>query len=146
MNITFLFLSVFSLLLVILEGSVSSLPWLVVWFLCLLIVRKSPWVLGLAFVCGMLLDIFLLRPVGETSLFLSVSLFLVWLYDRKYEIDSLPFVVFSSFGISFAYLLLFGAKQVLLQAGMSCVIGVVFYLILHFVFVQEHRRRASYGL
>ena len=86
----------------------------------------------LAFVAGMLLDVFALRQVGQTSIFLLLIVFLLLLYQRKYEINSYPFVLISSFVGSLVFLLLFGYGNVIVLAVLSSVIGVVLFGIRRF--------------
>jgi len=130
-----------SVLLLFLEGTVLSLPLVLVLLLCITIVYKKVFVFPLAFFFGLLLDVLLVRPLGETSLFFCVFLLLILLYKRKYEIDSLLFVLFSSFVGSFVYLFLFKYTDVILQSIISCGIASLVYFFLHFSF--RRRRNAE---
>lgn len=112
-----------------LEGTVTTLPLVLLFLLALGIARQDEAVFVLALLAGILLDILALRPVGETGIFYVVFLFLVLLYDRKYEIHSLPFMVVSSFLGSFVYLLLFVRQEIFLQSVASVFLGVVIFLV-----------------
>jgi len=81
----------------------------------------------LAFLAGMLLDAFALRPLGEASIFLLLIVFLLLLYQRKYEINSYPFVLISSLAGSLVFLLIFGYGNAIWLAVFSSVIGVVLF-------------------
>jgi hypothetical protein len=120
-----------SVFFVLLEGGVSSLPLLLVLFLCALIVRRVWWIFPLAVLSGILLDVMQLRNLGETSLFFVVFLLLISLYERKYETNSLVFVGVSSFFGSLVYLVLFGYHAVVLQSIISCLLAAVLFLCLH---------------
>jgi hypothetical protein len=50
------------------------------------------------------------------------------LYQRKYEINSYPFVIFSSLAGAYAYLLLFGRASIF-QAGVCSVLATVLFTI-----------------
>lgn len=63
----------------------------------------------LTFCFGVLLDVFSFAPLGASSLFFTVMLFLLFLYGRKYEVASMPFVVVFSFLANVLYGMLFSA-------------------------------------
>jgi cell shape-determining protein MreD len=50
-----------------------------------------------AFVTGIFFDAFSIHPLGGTSMFLLGFVFLIMLYQRKYEIYSYQFVMIISF-------------------------------------------------
>ncbi|HVA97011.1 MAG TPA: hypothetical protein VND99_05125 [Candidatus Acidoferrales bacterium] len=90
---------------------------------------RNPFVFSLAFLTGVLLDAFALRPIGGTSIFFLVSILLVLLYQRKYEINTYPFVFIASFIGSIVYLIVFGYQAVIVQAGISSVFSVLIYSV-----------------
>ena len=120
-----------SLFFLLIEGSISSLPILLIFFLCITIVRKELWIFPLAFIFGILLDVFQIHPLGETSLFFCIFFFLVLLYKRKYEIDSFPFLLVASFFGSFIYLLIFHYNDIILQSIINSCLSIVIYVFLH---------------
>jgi len=71
---------------VFLEGTVTTLPLTLVCLLCLTIYKREGIVFLIAFLAGLLLDILRVNMVGESSLFFVVFVFLILLYQRKYEI------------------------------------------------------------
>lgn len=113
----------------LLEGTVTTLPLVLLFLLALGIARQDEAVFILAVLAGILLDILALRPVGITGIFYVVFLFLMLLYDRKYEIHSLPFMAVSSFLGSFVYLLLFVRQEIFLQSVISVFLGVIIFLV-----------------
>lgn len=110
--------------------SVTTLPLVFVAILCLFVLTKKLSVILLAVFLGLILDIFSLNVFGKTSLFFVVFLFLVGLYDRKFEIQTLPFVIISSFLGSTIYLLMFGSYYILWQALVSSLIAVLIFKFL----------------
>ena len=104
---------------ILLETTVTSIPFIFVLLFLLLVITRHGYVFVLAFLTGVVVDTLSLRPVGETSIYLLCFLFLVLLYRRKYEIYSFPFVILSSFFGSCLYLLILGGDSILLQ-GLIC--------------------------
>lgn len=117
-------------LAVLLEGSITTLPLTLVCLLCLTIIKRDDKVFIAAFVAGLFLDIFALRQLGGTSIFFLLFVFLLLLYQRKYEIYSTPFVLVASFIGSALFLFTFGYGNVLGQAVLSTLIGSVLFLII----------------
>ena len=98
---------------------------------CAVIFKRS-WLFFLAAVIGFFLDLFLLRLLGQTGLFLAVFVLLIFLYERKFETQTLSFVLLSSFLGSFFYLWLFKYQMVLLQSLITALLSVlIFYVILN---------------
>ena len=123
----------FSLLLIpsiLLETTVTTIPFIFVFLFLLLVITRQGFVFLLAFFSGIFIDVLSLRPVGETSAYLLCFLFLVLLYRRKYEIYSFPFVVISSFAGSSLYLLFFGGDTILLQGLICAVLSFVLFTII----------------
>jgi cell shape-determining protein MreD len=113
----------------LLEGTITTLPLVLVCILCLGIFRRDALTFFIAFFAGFLLDALLLHPVGKTSLFFVTFLFLVSLYQRKYEINSVPFVLAASFIGSVIFLWIFGDRNILLQSVLSSVIATVLFSV-----------------
>jgi len=101
---------------VFLEGTVTTLPLVFVLLLLMTIWQRSSIVFIFAFFAGVVLDMLQLQIPGETSLFLLVFLFFVLLYERKYEIDSLPFVAIAAFVGSLLFCGIFGYSSMWAQA------------------------------
>ena len=113
-----------------LECVATTLPLLLVFTSIILILRRKLWVFGLAFFGGLILDVLRVHELGVTSIFLVVWLFLVLLYERKYEIATIQFVLASSFFGSLLYLWIFGYKDMLMQAVVSSMVSVALFWIL----------------
>lgn len=129
-NYLFLFIVILALFL---EGTMTTLPLV---FLCLVILTifmRNLFLFVLAFLAGIFLDAFALRPVGETSIFLLLFVFLLLLYQRKYEINSYPFVFIASFVGALIYLLIFGYQHAYWLASLSAVFAVFVFGIFRFM-------------
>lgn len=113
-----------------LEGVVTALPLFLIAVLVMLILQKNSLVFVLAFLGGLILDVTAVRPAGGSSLFLVGFLFFILLYKRKYEIATVLFVWASSFFGSFLYLWFFGYGDVLMQALVGSIVGVLLFVIL----------------
>lgn len=124
-----LFVWLFAIFLAIVEGSVWALPVLIAFLLPFIVIKKEPWVFPIAFVAGLLLDTLTLGVVGLRSLFFILLLFVVLLYERKFEVQTIPFVFFSSFLGSLLYLYLFGYDLVFPQAVVGSIVAVMFFLL-----------------
>ncbi len=123
--IFFVFLMLFSFL----QAGITTLPLILNVLIVLFVLKKQTWVLFVALMVGFLLDAFLLRTLGESSLLFMIILLFIAFYERKFEIATLPFVLLSSFGASAFYLGVFGAKNILLQTGASVAIAGLLFLI-----------------
>jgi cell shape-determining protein MreD len=117
------------LLLVIIEGVLTTLPLTLVFLLCLTVMKRQEWIFLLAFSAGILLDVFLLRQIGITSILFISYVFLLLLYQRKYETATMPFVMIASFVGSILYLLITAQDAVLLQGVLSTVITITAFAL-----------------
>jgi hypothetical protein len=125
-------ISLFILLIfsIFFEGALTALPLVLITLICLTIQMKNSGVFWIAFFAGIFLDAFALRPIGGTSIFLLFFVFLMLQYQRKYEINSYPFVFISSFVGSLLFLVLFGYDSVIVRASESTIIAVVLFGII----------------
>ncbi len=126
----------------LLEGTITTLPLVLIVLLCGLIINKRRTVFYAAFVSGLLLDIFLLQTPGGSALFLLLFLYLILLYQKKYEINSYPFVAVSSFVGSYLYLFIFGHSNILPLAVISCIIAFVLLAVGRFAKSQGQRKNS----
>lgn len=116
------------ILLVLIEGTMTSLPLVLIFLLCLMVMKRAEWIFLLALVSGVVLDIFTLRPIGTTSLLLVIFVFMVLLYERKYEIATIPFVAGASLVGSFLFLRILGYLSIL-ESLTSCVLAIVAFIL-----------------
>lgn len=115
----------------IFESSLTTLPLVFIVLLCLTVVFKQNFIFGLAFLFGLLFDLISFKTLGISSIYFLIALFLVLIYQSKFEITTNSFVVVASFLGSFLYLFLMGYNNnVLLQAILSSIIGLIIFRIL----------------
>ncbi len=112
------------------EAFFTTMPLVYVFLLTLFIRTKLALLFPIAFFFGILLDMLALRPYGQTSMVYMVVFFLVLLYERKYEVTTVPFFFLSSFFGSMLLLSLYGSSNIFAQSILVAVIGVVFFSIL----------------
>lgn len=126
------FLFFLLILSLILESSVTTLPLVFVALLVFTLTNKKNYVFLLAFIVGIIFDALSFRLLGLSSIYLTLALFLVLIYQSKFEIMSINFVLISSFVGSLGFLLFLGlGDNILFQAIFSSLIAVVL-----FIFVQ----------
>ena len=65
-----------------------TIPLSLILLLNFAIATKKTSVFLAGFICGLILDILLLNPLGQTSIFFVVFLALVFLYERKFDIQT----------------------------------------------------------
>lgn len=121
-----------------LESSLTSMPLVFLILLCIAIIERKEWVFLVAFVAGVVLDILTFRTVGETSLFFTVFIFLVFLYERKFETGTKPFVFISSLIGSFVFLLIFyPGKFIVFESIINAAIGILLFTFLSRINLQK---------
>lgn len=119
------------LLALILEVSITSIPFVFLVLLCLVVILKANWLFTAAFVFGLLFDLLSFKTLGVTSAFLVVFLFLVLLYQSKFEITTSYFVLIASFLGSLLFLFLQGYTQlILVQAVLSAIIALLLFKLM----------------
>lgn len=106
----------------ILQGSLVSFPLVFVSLFVFAVKTKSNYIFIIAFVLGLILDSLYLKPLGMTSLFFLLLFFAVFIYERKFEINSLSFIFIFSFVGSMVLFLLLGDSSVLLKSLITSVV------------------------
>ncbi len=140
-------LYVLLLLLLFIEGLITTAPLVFVTLMVFFICTKKEIVFLFAFIAGILLDALLVLPLGLHSLFFVVFLLFVILYERKFEIQTIPFVLLSASIGSFCYVIAFDNNSLLLQMYEVCA-GTVFAIVLFFIFrtfTKNPHPHASHG-
>lgn len=118
------------LCLILVLSTLTTIPLIVVVLLCFTVISKKSWVLLAALIAGLLTDLFLVRTVGATALFLVGFTALVLLYQRRFEIQTAVFVGIASFLGSFFYLWFFGYQMVFIQAFINSLLSVLFFRVM----------------
>lgn len=128
----------FLFVLLFLESTVTTMPITLGFLLLIHIAQKDYFVFPLAFFSGLLLDILLVRSLGATSIFYVLFLCFVFMYEKKFEVQTPLFVFFALFLGSIGYLWVVGYKSILLSA----VVTAIFFSAL-FVILQRLRYELS---
>lgn len=129
MKIIFALLIIASLFL---EATVTTIPLVFFLLLFLTLLYRSYWIFPIGFLSGILLDSVLFRTLGITSLFFVAFSFIVLMYQRKFEISTLPFVFAASFLGSFVYLLLFSSGNLIIfQAVLCALVAILIFKFIH---------------
>lgn len=114
----------------IILSSFTTIPILIsLLVVCAVVFRKS-WVFFAAFLLGLIIDLFQLRLLGQTALFFVIFVFLLFLYERKFETRTLAFVFIATFSGSIIYLLTFGYSNVLIQSLASSLLAALTFKII----------------
>ena len=129
----------------LLEGALTTLPLTLICLLCFTIIKRDTSVLPLAFATGFFLDIFRVQSIGTTSLFFICFLFLVLLYQKKYEIYSAPFAMISALLGSAVYLWVFGHKEIVPLAIVSSAVATILFAIIRYLTEShEHKQKTKF--
>ena len=117
-------------LLIIVLNSLTTIPFSIAAIAVSTVLFKKSWVFFAAFILGLFLDLFLLRPLAQTSLFFVLFVFIIWLYERKFETQTFAFVFAATFLESLIYLMIFGYQMIFLQAFINALLAVLFFKFL----------------
>src|SRR3989344_3834439 len=115
--------------LAVILSALTTIPVIVSMILCFTVVSKSSKIFILAILGGLLIDIFFLRTLGSTSLFLVIFTFMIFLYQRRFEIQTYAFVFMGTFLGSIIYLKIFGYDQILLQSLVSSLLALFLFRV-----------------
>lgn len=121
------FLFAFLVVALILEGTVTTLPLVLVSLILLTIELKNNDMFLYAFLAGIVLDIFLVRPVGTSSVFFLITLLMIFLYDRKYELRSHFFVAVITMFMTVLYSIFFPAPHPLFMTLTTTLLSLFLY-------------------
>jgi len=123
-KLTFFLLITFAILF---EGTITSIPIVLDVLLVFYILKRKSRIFITAFILGIILDVFMVRTLGLTSIFFIAFIFVVFLYERKFETVTYPFVFFASFLGGFFYLWIFKYDHIFVQAVVSSIITVLLF-------------------
>lgn len=114
----------------VISGTLTTFPFVLVLLLNFAVITKKSWIFAASFLTGLFLDIFSFNALGRTSLFFLLFIFIVILYDKKFEIQTYPFVFISSFLGSLVYLIMLVYPSVFIQSLCASVVAVLFFFLL----------------
>ena len=122
----------------LIESTLFSWPLVLGVLIFLTVLYKEQWMMLVAFVSGILLDILTFHFVGSSSLFFLIVLEVVFLYQRKFEIESPFFVGISVFVFSLLYGALFSHRYAFFSAILTAV--VISGVYMGFVLLQPKKK------
>jgi len=110
-------------------SAITTIPFSIGLLVIASVLFKKSWVFFLALGLGLFLDLTMIRPLGYTGLVLTIFAFILFLYERKFETQTVAFVFISTFFGSVFYLWLFGYQMVFLQAFINALSAILFFKI-----------------
>src|SRR3989344_8847780 len=122
-----------------LQATVTTLPLFLATLLVVNVLEKNMWIFAAALVGGLLLDTAAVRTLGQTSLFLISFLALVSFYEKKFEINTLPFILFSTFAGSTLFLYIFDTNIFLLPSLISTAFAAILFLLLRILHPRKEK-------
>lgn len=111
------------------ETTLFSLPLILDLIVILHIYKRESWVFVASFFIGIVLDIMQVRPFGHTGLFFIIALFIIFLYERKYETATREFVFFFTLLAGGVYLWIFNGSFSALPALVNSLVAVGLFLL-----------------
>jgi len=118
------------ILSVFLEGTLTSLPLVLLSLILLTVLKRDRRVFGIAFLSGIFLDLLLVRSLGQTSVFFLIMVLFIFLYERKYEITSLLFVSMGTLISATLYFFVFPTPEGFVQIISVTLLAVVLFSLL----------------
>jgi len=119
------------LVALILEVSLTTIPFIFLVLLCLTVLLREDWLFIAAFIFGLLFDLFSFKTIGVSSSFFVAFLFLVLLYQSKFEITTDYFILIASLLGSFCFLFFQGyTNSIILQTAVSAIIGLCLFKLM----------------
>jgi cell shape-determining protein MreD len=123
-----IFSVIFLIIALLLESALTTLPLLLLTLLVFTTFFKDKFIFILAFVFGILLDVMALGTIGLSSLFFVVFVFLIIMYQSKFEITTNNFIFAASFLGSIGFLLIHGyANNIIIEAMVSAILGLILF-------------------
>lgn len=114
---------------ILLESSVTTLPLTLLVLLFAGVATRSNNIFGLAFLSGLALDFLSFRTIGISSIYFVSFVFAIFLYQKKFEIETLHFIAVFSFLGCLGYLFLTGSGPILTQTFFITLINVLSFFI-----------------
>jgi len=127
--VKYFYLALVLFLLILLQSAFLSLPLVLAALIILCAYKRESWIFLVAFCSGTVLDALAFRTVGVSSLFFVGMLGAIFLYQKKYEIQSPFFIFVSCFLFSLLYAALFIHNWVVLSAIVSAMVAVGSYVV-----------------
>lgn len=114
---------------VVLEGTFVAMPLVLALLIVLQIAYRSGVVMITAFLAGIFLDALLFRPLGQSSFFFLSFLTLLVLYERRFEVQTYPFLLGSVVAGTTVYLVFFESRAFFVQVVATLVLSLILFVI-----------------
>lgn len=114
-------------------GVLTTLPLVLILLVVLYAIKREAWLFIAAFFTGVILDLISVRTIGTSSLFFVIFLFVEEIYGRKFETQTLPFILLASFGGSIFYLLILGQALIFQQSFVSSIMALGIFKLLRYL-------------
>ena len=115
---------------VIIASGITTIPFSVGLVILSAVLFRKSWVFFLALILGLFLDSGMMGVLGYSSLILAFVVLMVFLYEKKFEVQTSAFIFVLTFLGSAFYLKIFGHQQILLQALINSLFTVIFFKLL----------------
>ncbi len=125
-----MFLFILFFLAAILLSGITTIPFLIPLIVVTAVLFKKSWMFFVTLGLGLFLDLISMRVLGYTGLIFIIFVFIVRLYERKFETQTLTFVFFSTFIGSLVYLSIFHYSSLLLQSFACALLAVLLFKFL----------------
>ncbi|PIR79763.1 MAG: hypothetical protein COU25_03595 [Candidatus Levybacteria bacterium CG10_big_fil_rev_8_21_14_0_10_35_13] len=132
LGLTFL-LSIF----LILETSAFSMPFLIIGLIAVTVVFKNYISFLFALVFGIMLDVLTFKTIGISSFLFIILVFIIFSYQKKFEITTNYFVIFASFLAGLIFSFIFGLNHIIFQSIVSVVLGVTAFQFLKKINIEK---------
>lgn len=121
------------------QGNISTIPVVISVLLLMYILYKSAWIFFAAFISGIIIDSATLSQMGVTSMYLVLFVFSIYLYERKFEIQTRQFTILSSFVGGSIYSIVTSGDAFLLHGLWCSIITLALFETLnYFNTVKQH--------
>lgn len=120
---------VFVLVVSVLQASFLTIPVCLAFIIVYATFRRSAAPLFLAFVAGLVIDIFTVQTIGKTSLFFVAVSFLVIWYGGKFETNSPYFVTIATFFSCLVFMIFLGYNNAILGSLVCSAISFVAFIV-----------------
>lgn len=135
----------FLILSILFEASLTTLPLVLVVILFSAVVLRRNIVFALAFISGLFLDLLSLGQLGITSLYLTCFVLIIFLYQKKFEINNLNFILVFTFIGSILYLWLQSANYIILQSITISLISGISFFVYKLTETNKSKENTLYG-
>lgn len=114
---------------IMLQTTATTIPLVLLIILFCSVVKRSNEVFLIAFLSGLFLDLFTLGRLGLSSLYFVTFVFIIYTYQKKFEIETFYFVIIFSLVGSLFYLMLMGSDHLISQTILSTLISSLSFLV-----------------